>query len=55
MLVVGAKHEDSRRENEKKPVGCMPLFTFEVEVSFPGGMKWMLLVKEMRFRELLIL
>lgn len=39
MLVVGAKHEDSRRENEKKPVGCMPLFTFGVEVSHPTGVK----------------
>lgn len=55
MLVVGAKHEDSRRENEKKPVGCMPLFTFEVEVSSPGGEKEMMLVKEMRSRELSIL
>lgn len=39
MLVVGAKHEYSRRENEKKPVGCMPLFTFGVEVSHPSGVK----------------
>lgn len=52
MLVVGAKHEDSRRENEKKPVGCMPLFTFGVEVSFLTGKKKMMLVKRVRLKDL---